>query len=97
MKKILRGRILIHGFSEPFGINFEGLDGLFLCTQHFIQIHLGVVCLYYHNDYNPLKSKNLEEKFIFTYWKNWYNKLLWCEIGVAWVRYMVQQWRGGNT
>ena len=44
MKKILRGRILIHGFSEPFGINFEGLDGLFLCTRHFIQIHLGVVC-----------------------------------------------------
>ena len=44
MKKILRGRILIHGFSYPFGINFEGLDGLFLCTRHFIQIHLGVVC-----------------------------------------------------
>ena len=46
MKKILRGRILIHGFSEPFGINFEGLDGLFLCTQHFIQIHLDMVCVY---------------------------------------------------
>ena len=23
MKKMLRGRILIHGFSEPFGINFN--------------------------------------------------------------------------
>ena len=37
MKKILHGRILIHGFFEPFGINFKGLDGLFLGTRLFFK------------------------------------------------------------
>ena len=42
-KKILRGGIFKHGFLEPFGIKFEGLDSLFHRSELFIQIHLGVV------------------------------------------------------
>ena len=29
-EKFLRGRIFIYGFSEPLGVNFEGLDSLLL-------------------------------------------------------------------
>ena len=43
-KKFLRGGIFKHGFLEPLGINFEGLDDLFLRSELFIQIHFGVVC-----------------------------------------------------
>ena len=42
-KKILRGGIFKHGFLEPLGIKFEGLDSLFHRSGLFIQIHLGVV------------------------------------------------------
>ena len=42
-KKILRGGIFKHGFLEPLGIKFEGLDRLFHRSELFIQIYFGVV------------------------------------------------------
>ena len=44
-KKILRRGIFKHGFLEPLGIKFEGLDSLFHRSELFIQIHFGVVWL----------------------------------------------------
>ena len=42
-KKFLRGGIFKHGFLEPLGIKFEGLDSLFHRSELFIQIHFGMV------------------------------------------------------
>ena len=39
-----RGRIFISSFSEPLGINIEGLNSLLLGIQLFIQIYFDGVC-----------------------------------------------------
>ena len=36
MKKIYRGRISIHGFSDPLGTKYDGLDTLFSGKEPFI-------------------------------------------------------------
>ena len=42
-KNFYRGRILIHGFPEPLGIKYHGLDTPVLGFQFFAEIHFGGV------------------------------------------------------
>ena len=60
-KKILRGGIFKHGFLEPLDIKFESLDSLFHRSGLFIQIHLGVVCLYSYKNL-AVRGKNIAIK-----------------------------------
>ena len=53
-----RGRIFIFCFSEPFGINIEGYEGLVHCTRLFIQIRFGVVC-WNTSDWQTLKNYSI--------------------------------------
>ena len=39
------GRIFISSFSEPLGINIEGLNSLLLGIQLFVSIYFDGVCL----------------------------------------------------
>ena len=43
-------RIFISSFSEPLGINIEGLNSLLLGIQLFIQIHFDGLCICTNND-----------------------------------------------
>ena len=43
-KNFYRGRILIHGFPEPLGTKYYGLDTPVLGFQLFAEIHFGGVC-----------------------------------------------------
>ena len=42
-KNFYRGRILIHGFPEPLGTKYHGLDTPVLGFQLFAEIHFGGV------------------------------------------------------
>ena len=42
-KNFYRGRILIHGFPEPLGTKYHGLDTPVLGIQLFTEIHFGGV------------------------------------------------------